>query len=386
MPKPSGFKYFRLLSKLLKPLRSLYPDPKRKIHYDQFVSLLLFRFFNPTFHSLRSLQRATNLLAVQKKLKVPRTALGSPSAASSLFDSQHLASILKELAQKVSPAALNGPLSGLEKVLTVAAGPIIKALPRMAWALWLDEKRRGAKLHLQIELFNSKPVNAKLTTGSFSERAVFLEQLQSRRLYLLDRGYTSFKVIAAIRKAKSSFVARMDKNYTYEVVEEYALTEADRKAGVLRDRLVIPGGGRLKGAMGRPVRLVEIEAERQKIRTPKTSYHRRLNRKTGPVQLLLLTDERDLSAEMIGQLYIYRWQVELFFRWLKCTLGCRHLLAHSKNGVELQLYSALIAGLLISLWTKRKPNKASFEILVLYFQGWATVEDLVAHVEKLKPG
>ena len=92
----------------------------------------------------------------------------------------------------------------------------------------------------------------------------------------------------------------------------------------------------------------------------------------------------DLDAELVAVGYKYRWSVELFFRWFKCILGCRHLLSTSQRGVEIQVYLALVASLLISLWTGRKPTKRTFELLCLYFSGWASEEELIAHLEKLK--
>ncbi len=76
--------------------------------------------------------------------------------------------------------------------------------------------------------------------------------------------------------------------------------------------------------------------------------------------------------------------VELFFRWLKCVLGCKQLLTTSENGVALQIYTALIASLLIVLWTGRKPTKRTWEMLQFYFQGWASLEEVQAHLEKQK--
>ena len=76
--------------------------------------------------------------------------------------------------------------------------------------------------------------------------------------------------------------------------------------------------------------------------------------------------------------------MELFFRWLKCVLGCKQLLTTSENGVALQIYTALIASLLIVLWTGRKPTKRTWEMLQFYFQGWASLEEVRAHLEKQK--
>jgi IS4 transposase len=92
----------------------------------------------------------------------------------------------------------------------------------------------------------------------------------------------------------------------------------------------------------------------------------------------------DLSAEIIALIYRYRWQIELFFRWFKCILGCRHLLSLSENGVSIQVYCALIASMLITLWTGRKPTKRTFEMLCYHFMGWADDEELFDHIEKLK--
>ena len=82
--------------------------------------------------------------------------------------------------------------------------------------------------------------------------------------------------------------------------------------------------------------------------------------------------------------YKYRWAVELFFRWLKCIFGCRHLLANNVNGVEIQVYLGIIASLLISLWTGKKPTKRTLEMVQFYFSGLASWEELQAHIEKLK--
>ena len=96
----------------------------------------------------------------------------------------------------------------------------------------------------------------------------------------------------------------------------------------------------------------------------------------------LLTNKLDLPAELVALGYRYRWTVELFFRWLKCVLGCKQLLTTSENGVALQIYTALIASLLIVLWTGRKPTKRTWEMLQFYFQGWASLDEVEAHLEK----
>ena len=76
--------------------------------------------------------------------------------------------------------------------------------------------------------------------------------------------------------------------------------------------------------------------------------------------------------------------IELFFRWLKCTLGCRHLLSQSENGVQLQVYMALIASLLLSLWVGRAPTKRTYELLCFYLSDWASPQEVLTHIDRLQ--
>lgn len=84
----------------------------------------------------------------------------------------------------------------------------------------------------------------------------------------------------------------------------------------------------------------------------------------------------DLDADLVSLIYRHRWQIELFFKWIKCILGCRHWLAESPAGLTIQIYSALIASVLLVLWTGRKPTKRQWEALQLFWMGWASLEEL----------
>jgi IS4 transposase len=76
-------------------------------------------------------------------------------------------------------------------------------------------------------------------------------------------------------------------------------------------------------------------------------------------------------AELVALAYRYRWTVELFFRWFKCILGCRHWQGESLNALTIQVYAGLIASLLLTVWTNQKPNKRTFEMMCHYMAGWA---------------
>ena len=102
------------------------------------------------------------------------------------------------------------------------------------------------------------PARADLTAGQASERAVLRNSLEAGRLYVIDRGYVEYGLFQAILDVGSSFVARVGANAVTEVVERRTLTEADRAAGVLSDRLVRVGCEANRGKLQDPVRIVEV--------------------------------------------------------------------------------------------------------------------------------
>ena len=101
--------------------------------------------------------------------------------------------------------------------------------------------------------------------------------------------------------------------------------------------------------------------------------------------LLLVTDLLDVDVELIAELYRHRWQIELFFRWFKQVLQADYLLALSQNGMTVVTYCALIASLLVTLWTGRRPTKRTYEMLCFCSLGWVDTKELVAHLGRLQP-
>lgn len=121
--------------------------------------------------------------------------------------------------------------------------------------------------------------------------------------------------------------------------------------------------------------------------SPHTSRGKYRGGSTGPGSdgvLRIATNLLSPPAEIIGLIYLNRWTIEIFFRFFKQILGCRHLLSHSQAGIEIQAYCAIIACMLISLWTGRKPTKRTYEMVCYYFCGLASEKELLAHLAKLK--
>jgi hypothetical protein len=368
-----GLKYFQQLQPLLAQLHGVGTDSdrsgNRQLFFDEYAALILLFFFNPSLGSLRALQQASGLDKVQKKLGCRRTSLGSLSAAARDFDAEPLQAIVGELAQQALPLTA-GKDAELLRGLTAVDGSLLPALPKMAWALWVDETHRAAKLHLHFDVFKGVPCHATVTEGNGNEKKELRAALQAGRLYVIDRGYAEYRLFQDIIDAQSSFIGRIRDNAVYKISEERPLTDDARRAGVVHDRVVDLGGATSGAVFKQPLRIVAVA-------TGKNDSQGR------PELLLLASNCLDLDAAWIALGYKYRWTVELFFRWFKCILGCQHLLSTCQNGVAIQVYMALIASVLIVKWTGQKPSRRTFEMLCLYFQGWASEQELTAHLRHL---
>jgi len=367
-----GFKYFDRLFPLLDRLHEVGATRdqagNRELFYDQYTLLILLFFFNPIITSVRGLQQASSLAKVQKLLGVSRVSLGSFSEAAGVFAAEPLREIVQELAARAVPLQHGHEAEALRE-LNAVDGSLLPALPRMMWALWEDDTHHAAKLHLQFDVLKGVPADATITAGASSEPDQLRAMLQAGRLYVIDRGYAGFQLYRDILDAGSSFVGRVKDNTAFRVAEERVVSAEARSTGVIRDAIISKlGTDRHKDVIGQNVRLVIV---------------RRTKPDGSTEDLWLITDRLDLPAELVALAYHYRWTIELFFRWFKCVLGCRHLLSESHNGVAIQCYVALIASLLIVLWTGRKPTKRTWEMIQFYLIGWARLEELERHIDNL---
>lgn len=334
----------------------------RDFFFDQYAGLLLLYFFNPTVTSLRGLQAMTDLASVQRHLNARRVSLGTLSEAGTVFDPEPLREIFMALSAQIAPAQLP-PQQAALRTLTAVDGTLLPALPRIVWALWQDSAHRAAKLHLHFEVGRGIPVDASITKGNGGEVRQLRQHLQAGRLYVLDRGFAAYGLMADILAAHASFIVRVKENMAFTIQEQRSVTSEAHAAGVVCDTILLRvGTSHHKREIRQPLRLVEIL--------------------TRDSHVLLLTDQLNLPAELVALAYRERWTVELFFRWLKCILGCRHWLGESLNALTIQVYAGLIASLLLVVWSNQKPNKRTFEMVCHFLAGWATEEELQRHLDQ----
>ena len=318
-----------------------------------------------------------------------RAALGSLSEATGVFDPHRLQEIISELGQQLQPLGHDPRLRDIPGTLTAVDGTVLAALPRMMQASCLKQKTGSGlvkwRLHTHFEVDRYLPSRMDVTPnggGENDERSVLERTLEPDRTYVMDRGYAKFALFNRIVAAGSSYVCRLRDNSVYEALETRELTDADRALNVLSDQIVSLGQARKADA--RPdhkLRVIEVRISKH---TTRGKYK---GGSTGPGSdgiLRIVTNLLDVPAEIIALIYIYRWTIEIFFRFFKHVLSCRHLLSHNQDGIEIQTYCAIIACLLISLWTGRKPTLRTYEMLCWYFCGMASEEELLKHIAKLK--
>lgn len=387
-----GLKYFDKLSPLLERLHDDGCERdragNRDLHYDQYCMLILLYLFCPTVTSLRGILQASGLEKVQRKFGCSKVSLGSWSEAATVFDPERLKEIISELGAELTPFARDARIKDLDHTLTLVDGTLLSALPEIMQASWLKEHTGSGlvkwRLHTHFEVDRYIPTRMDVTPdggGEHDERSVLERTIEADRLYVMDRGYAKFLLFNKIVKAGSSYVCRLRDNSAYAVTEEKPLSDAARAAGVLSDQIVNIGqSGKKASRPDHKIRLVCVKC------SPNTSRGKYRGGSTGVDSdgiLRIATNLLDVPAEIIALIYSWRWTIEIFFRFFKQILGCRHLLSHKQDGIEIQTYCAIIACLLISLWTGRKPTLRTYEMICFYFIGWASEDELMRHLEKL---
>lgn len=340
-----------------------WADPRRQLALGHYLSLFLFGLFNPVVETMRGLCEASALARVQREVCGRAVSLGSFSEAQAVVDPELLKAVLQRLAAEADTPE-SAP-SGAK--LRIIDSSVWQVLPRMAWAFW---RRQGGldnavRLHVALDPASGQVCAARLTKAKKCERAQWREFAQPGTCDVADRYYSyDYKQLADLQAAGTDFVVRLRLNAQWVEESCERLTARDRAAGVTWASAVRLG----KAGEGARVRVSAILGEDETILVATT------------------LPAADFPPEMIAHFYAQRWQVELFFRWLKCILGCRKWLAESEAGVALQVYLALIAAQLLVLYRGERPNKRQMEAIQFYLLGWATLEELQARLRPRASG
>jgi hypothetical protein len=373
-----GRKYLKVLRKHLGRLRRAADHPNRVLRYDDLLTLLLLGFFNPTLRSLRTLEDASATPRLRDCLRgVDRACRSTVSDANACLDPALLLPLIADLRRKVPdlPRA-DRQLQQLFQRAVAVDGSLFSVAGDVAWAL--RKRKRGGgvgaddrfvRLDLKYCCATGLVEGLEVNGTGTSETAAARRGIEPGALYVADRGIFSFAYVRDLLAAPGAdFVLRVKASQRLDVVEERPLAPEQKAKGVLSDRLVrlSPSQpGDKDKAPGQTLREVVMFDERNPDR---------------PVRLL--SSLLDVDAGVVGEVYRWRWQIELFFRWLKVHANSRHVISHGRNGLTLSFYVAVIGVLLMYLHSGRRVSKYAYNLLCLVAQGAATLGDVLPILER----
>ena len=333
-----------LLGEHLRRLRELPAHGNTKLRADQLLMGLLLSFFEPMARSLRQIEGCGDF---RGHLDLPRLARSTTSDALAAFDPKHLRPLIEDLRARCPGLERGDPeLATIARRIIAADGTYLTTLADVAWALRHTKsngrKQGQVRANVQLDVTDWVPqvVSVSGDDGE-SEPAAVAKDLLGGVLYVVDRNFLDFAAFVTPVLAKGSdLVLRVRANApATKVIASLPLTAQDTEAGVVADELVELTG---RDAPNGTFRLVTI------VRT---------DRKGKPETIRLLTnliDATTVAARVVGAAYRLRWQIELFFKWLKCFARMDHLLSTNRQGITTQLYVAVIAVLLMHVQSGRR--------------------------------
>lgn len=362
-----GATQVRSLERLVDQLREQTPHGNRELFLDDVFVAYLLAFFNPGLRSLRTIEDFSKTRQAQKHLTIRKLCKSTLSDFNKLADPARLQPILDHLRREVlkaGPKKADGPLTDLYRKVLAVDGTFLKAASSVVWAIRHRGSKSGARLDFHVDVETWLPELLVIPDAKQSEAKMAQATITPGAIHLYDRGIFSFELIAAHAPKSADFVMRIrepgPRCPKLETVETRELTQEAREAGVVSDRLV-----RLEGSVHcKAPDLVLREVVIIPADDPENPVY-------------LLTTLLDVDASIIGILYRYRWQVELFFRWLKSYARFDHLISHNRQGVLLNFYVAVIGVTLMYLQMGHRPSKYLFIMMGMVANGSASLEEIL---------
>ncbi|MEX1267823.1 MAG: IS4 family transposase [Balneolaceae bacterium] len=296
--------------------------------------LLCLCFGQLTFRqSLRDLTSTLNALGPQRyrmgiKGEIPRTTLADANARRPWEIYHQLAMVLINQARGLyhEDAELE-----LESVYALDSTTIDLCLSLFPWAEF--RKQKGAiKLHTLMDLEGAIPTFIHISDGRLHDVNVLdMIPIMAGSIYIMDRGYLDFERLYSLHKAGGRYVIRARKGLQF-----YRKSSApvNRQSDLLCDQTIRLTGIKTKNRYPQPLRRVHL-----------------IDKEHGQ-DIVLLSNITDCSAEQIADYYKQRWQIELFFKWIKQHLRIKAFYGQSVNAVKTQIWTAICTYLIIIIVQK----------------------------------
>jgi len=292
-----------------------------KLFFADFWRKLIFGYLYQT-GSLRNLVFELETNPVCRALGLSPTPFSTFKDAFTRFKSGHFKQLFETLLEQTNLSKI--PFIDELGLCRVIDGSLFPTLSSITWTNY-RAKKNAFKLHLSFELNRMIPTEFWVGSGNSNERKFLESVVQAGYTYIADRGYFSFNLADKVLQAEAFLVMRVKDNLLYEVVEKGVLELAELP-GCFRevtDEIIIFTG--------------DVKQNRLRLITFKVagSYFR------------LVTNRFELSTLKVIILYVYRWQIELFFKFMKRTMKGIHLMNNSENGVEIQFYALMTTAVLM---------------------------------------
>jgi hypothetical protein len=280
------------------------------------------------------------------------------------------AHLLQETARRGVAAPADLPDS-IRQVLAVD-GTFLALAADVAWAVRhrtnTGQPEASVRIDVHRDVASGLPQVVNVHGAGTSEPASAAPAIVPGAVHVYDRGYFDFALIQRHLDLSTTvptpLVVRMrepgERSPKFDRHEERPLSAKDRTAGVISDHVGRLAGSRHRTAPPGPLREVVIASPEE----------------PGGV-IRLVTNLLDVPAWVIGLLYRYRWQVELFFRWLKATAQLRHLLSERREAIAFAVYVAVIGTLLLAPRWAARPSTYAFSLLPQVAGGGATAEEIL---------
>lgn len=358
------------LDRHLARLQALPAHGNRTLKVDQLFLGLLLSFFDPLARSLRTIQDCGSF---GDRLDLPALARSTTADALRVFDPACLKPIIDDLRERVPQlSATDADLSGIVRRIIAADGTYLTTLADVAWALHhrrRDGRRQGqVRVNVQMDTATWTPQVLSVSgDDDISEPAAFAKDLLRGVLYVVDRNFLDFEFLRQLLAADNDVVLRVRGNApAVKVIQTRTLCAADAQAGVVDDAIVQLTG---RDAPAGEFRLVTIHA-------PNRHGHIEV------IRLLSNLADADIAPRVIGAVYRQRWQIELFFKWLKTWARMDHLLSSSKNGITFQFYVAVIGVLMMYIQSGRRVSLYALAALSRLAHGQCTLQETMAIIAR----
>ena len=230
------------------------------------------------------------------------------------------------------------------RVFALDSTTVTLELKKFHWSKAQNGKG-GIKIHTLFDILTSIPVYNIITDYNIRDQSVMDNfQYESDAFYIFDKAYVKLPSLSEIDRIGAYFVVRRKKKMNFEIIEEYSCD--GREDGVLRDLKIVLSNRWAKVRYRKPLRIIYYYSEEKKC------------------VLEFFTNNLDLEANKIAFLYKCRWQIELYFKWIKQHLRIKQFYGTSENAVKIQIYVGIIAYCLVALIGAEFRSKLSpFELL-----------------------